>query len=172
MGLTQNRAAIRGSDNEIVRSVEAQTRIYVGSLVAVDTNGYAVPAQPLGAAPLDTLEIVGVMLGVLNGSPGENADNTTYASSFAVTPGTRIGDEGALKIRVGRGVFGFDNDGSLNEANVAAMPLVFAVDDHTVSLSDNGATQPCAGRALFIGENGQVFVDTRDRFATATVAGV
>jgi hypothetical protein len=40
--------------------VEATTSIYVGGMVAIDANGYAVPAQLMGASPLNSLKVAGI----------------------------------------------------------------------------------------------------------------
>lgn len=156
----------------IVAPVEAATIIYVGSLVALNKNGRAVPAQVYGATPLDVLRIVGRMDSVHNGIPGDSARNVVGASCPPAAD-TVLGAAGAISIVINRrGVFFYDINGS----SIAAKDidaLCFAVDDHTVDLSDGGATRPCAGRIVMLDPAypGMVAVDTADKAVTATAAG-
>jgi hypothetical protein len=174
-GLTGNRNTARydsGVDDFIVVPVEGNTIIYCGSLVAIDHNGFAVPAQPYGSAPLDVLNVVGRMEQVVNGIPGQAAKNVVGADTVPAGdyPNTiAIGTAGAIYVVVRRSTFGWDIDSSsIAAANIGA--LAFAVSDHSVNLSDASAANPCAGRIVAI-EGGQVFVDSRDKGATATTAG-
>jgi len=106
--------------------VEANTNVYLGAMVALDANGNAVPAQPFGAAPLSALTVVGRADRLVGGVPGQDALNN---------PGVA----GAISVTVRRGVFKYDNDGSIAQAQVGAK--CFALDDHTVGASDgSGAT--------------------------------
>jgi hypothetical protein len=125
--------------------VEASTSIYVGSMVAIYANGYAVPAQLLGATPLNSLLIMGVCEAVYAGGimpPGINATNV--AASAALFPQiTNLGTAGAISVQVRRrAIFGMDNDGTVLVTSEGQ--LVFANDDHTVSLTDGsgGTTVP------------------------------
>lgn len=124
--------------------VEASTSIYVGGMVAADANGYAVPAQILGAAPLNALRVLGVCEFVYAGgivAPGINATNTSVSSaSFPNVP--NIGSAGAIAVGIRSGVLALDSDGSISVSNVGQ--LCFAVDDHTVGIADGsgGTTVP------------------------------
>ena len=123
--------------------VEAATSIYVGGMVALDSNGYAVPGQVYGASPLASLIVMGVCEYVYAGGvlpPGLNALNTS-ANALLYPQVTGVGNAGAIAVGVRRiGVFGFDFDGTITAATNIG-PLVFANDDHTVSLADgSGAT--------------------------------
>ncbi len=116
-----------------VYPVEANTTVYLGSMVALNANGNAVPAS---SAP--GLRIVGRAERLYNGLPGQDAVNT----SSAMIPGTNqpAGAAGAISMVCRRGVFMYAvNDGSIAQAQVGM--LCFAVDDNSVSLSDGaGAT--------------------------------
>src|SRR5690242_5515324 len=68
--------------------VEASTTIYVGSMVAMNANGNAVPAQARGAAPLDNLRVMSICEYVYAGGivpPGLDAINQT--GNGALYPG-------------------------------------------------------------------------------------
>jgi len=125
--------------------LEAATSIYVGGMVAADANGYGVPAQLLGAAPLNKLAVLGICEYVYAGgilSPGLNALNQT--GNGLLYPGATgvLGAAGAIAVGVARGIFGMDQDGTISSLNVGA--LAFANDDHIVSLNDGsgGTTVP------------------------------
>jgi hypothetical protein len=123
--------------------VEAATSIYVGGLVALDANGYAVPAQLYGAAPLNVLSVIGVCEYVYAGGvlpPGLNALNLV-ANALLYPQVSNVGAAGAIAVGVRRiGVFAFDYDATITGVTNLG-PLVFANDDHTVSLADgSGAT--------------------------------
>src|SRR6266851_2989728 len=106
LSISRNTPELSDGGRIIQIGVEAATSIYVGGLVALDANGYAVPAQLYGAAPLNVLTVMGVCEYVYAGGvlpPGLNALNLA--------------------------------------ASALLYPLVFANDDHTVSLADgSGAT--------------------------------
>jgi hypothetical protein len=105
-----------------VYPVEANTTIYLGSMVALNAAGNAVPASSVAG-----LKLVGRAETVLNGTPGQDAVNNPGAA-------------GAVMIVARRGVFLYGvNDGSIGTAQVGL--IAFAVDDNSVSLSDgSGAT--------------------------------
>jgi hypothetical protein len=130
-----------GALNRFV-GVEAATSLYVGGMAALDVNGYAVPAQVLGAAPLSSLRILGVVTKVYAGGDmpaGVNANNLTTASAQFPPNLPNLGNAGAISVYTRRGIFGMDNDGTLSVLNIGQ--LCFAADDHTVGLADgSGAT--------------------------------
>ncbi|MGH7913403.1 MAG: hypothetical protein ACREPW_01970 [Candidatus Binataceae bacterium] len=113
--------------------VEANTTVYLGSMVALNANGNAVPAAS-GAG----LRIVGRAERTYLGMPGQDAVNR----SSVTIPGTNLpaGAAGAISVICARGVFLYaSSDGSIAQPQVGM--LCFAVDDNSVSLSDGaGAT--------------------------------
>jgi hypothetical protein len=101
--LTRDRATAYRDGVELEYPVAAATKIYAGSLVCVDGNGYAVPA-----ADTSGYRFVGAAM--------EQVDNGTGANGDKV-------------IRVRRtGVFEFDA-ASITQAMVG--DAMYAVDDHT-----------------------------------------
>jgi predicted RecA/RadA family phage recombinase len=102
--LTKDRATPYRDGIEIEFPVAANSKIYSGSLVCVDTNGYAMPAEDSPG-----LKFVGVAL--------EQVDNTEGAS-------------GGKIVRLRRtGVFEFDA-ASITQAMVGTS--MYVSDDHTV----------------------------------------
>ena len=121
-----------GDDGRIqVYPVETNTTIYLGSIVALDTNGNAVPATSTTG-----LKIIGRAEMTYNGIPGQDAVNNPGAA-------------GAVSVVCRRGVFMYAvNDGSIGAAQVGLM--AFAVDDNSVSASDgSGATAVVAQSTTF-----------------------
>ncbi|MGA2408853.1 MAG: hypothetical protein ABSG46_00490 [Candidatus Binataceae bacterium] len=114
-----------------VYPVEANTTVYLGSIVALDANGNAVPASSTPG-----LKIIGRAEMVSEGLPGQDAVNN---------PGVA----GAIAIVARRGVFMYAvNDGSIGTAQVGL--IAFAVDDNSVSISDgSGATAVAAQATTF-----------------------
>jgi hypothetical protein len=114
-----------------VYPVEANTTIYLGSIVALDANGNAVPASSTPG-----LRVIGRADMVSNGFPGQDAVNNPGAA-------------GAIAIVVRRGAFMYAvNDGSIGTPQVGL--IAFAVDDNSVSLSDgSGATEVIAQTTVF-----------------------
>jgi len=115
--------------------VEASTSIYVGGMVALDANGFAVPAQNLGASPLHKLEVLGICEYVYAGGilpPGINALNQT--GNGALYPGATatLGTAGAISVGVVASIFGMDVDTTITSARIGM--LCYANDDHIVSL--------------------------------------
>jgi hypothetical protein len=107
---------------EIEFPVKAATRLYSGSLVAVDSSGYAVPASNTAGHKL-----VGIGL--------EQVDNSTGAN-------------GAVSIRVRTaGVFEFGAT-SISQANVGAD--MYVVDDQTFDDVDPGQGIKCGKLVKYI----------------------
>lgn len=104
--------------------VEANTYIYLGAMVALDANGYAVPAQPFGAGALAALRVLGRAERIVGGTPGTDANN--------LTSGPYGGAAGAVTLVVRRGLFLLDNDGTITQTQVGQ--VAFASDDHTASV--------------------------------------
>ena len=119
-----------------VLGVEANTSIYVGGMVAIDANGYAVPAQPVsGTGALRKLNVVGICEYVYAGGimpPGINALNQTGNGTLYPGASGTLGNAGAISVGIACSIFGMDVDGTISSANVGE--LCFAADDHTVSL--------------------------------------
>jgi hypothetical protein len=122
--------------------VEANTTIYLGSMVALNANGNAVPASSVAG-----LRIVGRAERTYLGVPGQDAVN----QSSATIPGSNLpaGAAGAISVICARGVFLYAvNDASIAQPQVGM--LCFAVDDNSVSLSDgSGATAVSAQSHTF-----------------------
>jgi hypothetical protein len=114
-----------------VYPVAANTTIYLGSMVALDTSGNAIPASSQA-----NLRLVGRAERLQDGLPGQDAVNNPGAA-------------GAISIVVRRGVFMYGvNDASIGVAQVGR--IAFAVDDNSVSVSDgSGATAVLAQSTAF-----------------------
>jgi hypothetical protein len=136
--------------------VEANTTIYQGAVVAIDDDGYAVPATAkTGTAPyVGVPKVMGVMVHVEDAEFGEDAHNV---AGYPMVPlPNNLGSAGALTVEVRKGVVLLDNDGTVVQATIGSP--CFAVDDHTVSNSDSTQTRPCVGQVVAL-ENGMVWVD-------------
>lgn len=104
---TGNRLTKQREADRVADPLAAATRIYGGTMVALDASGNAIPAIP--AAP--------TMRGVAN----HEADNSTGAA-------------GAVSVECDRGfAFLFANDGSLDRTDIGAD--VYVVDDQTVGVA-------------------------------------
>ncbi len=100
--------------------VAASTKIYAGSLVAINSSGYLTK----GAAST-TLKAAGVAQ--------ELADNSA-------------GADGAINAKVRRGVFRFDNSASGDLIALADIGAnCYIVDDHTVAKTNGSSTRSVAG---------------------------
>lgn len=115
-----------------VYPVEANTTIYLGSIVALNANGNAVPASSAAS-----LKVVGRAEMTYGGTPGQDALNS--------------GAAGAVSIVARRGVFMYAvNDASIGAPQIGQM--AFAADDNSVSASDgSGATAVTAQSTTFPG---------------------
>lgn len=117
--------------DNLVLDVKSNTKIYEGTIVALD-SGYAVPASKK------------VTL-VVAGRCEEFVDNT----------GTG-GTNGAKRVIVKRGVFGFDNDTTSPVDNTHLLKDCYVLDEKTVT-SDSKDT--CVAGKVIAFENGQVYVE-------------
>lgn len=115
----------------LVLDVKANTKIYEGTIVALDT-GYAVPASQKGAL-------------VVAGRCEQFVDNT----------GTG-GTNGAKQVVVKRGIFAFGNDTKSPVDNTHLLKQCYILDEQTVT-SDSKDT--CIAGKVIAFENGQVFVE-------------
>lgn len=136
MALTQDRRTPMRAGDFLVLPVAAGVRIFAGALVAVDANGYAVPASNT-----DGLRAVG--------RAEEAADN-------------RNGAAGAVKVQVRRGVFCWKNDTALPVTPAHVYQECYIRDDETVRAKDEGAgaANPVAGRVIEV-NGSEVWVETR-----------
>ena len=128
--------------------VEANTAIYLGAIVAVNSAGHAVPASAT-TTTANALRLLGRAEYLVGGVPGQNAINNPGAA-------------GALQVAARKGVFLYSQDGSISEANLGS--VCFALDDNTVTAADraNGASvqqYAAAGEVVAIDPAGGVWVD-------------
>ncbi|MFZ0659370.1 MAG: hypothetical protein WAM05_11665 [Candidatus Binataceae bacterium] len=149
-GLTNSRNTPELSDDGRMRvfGVEANTNVYLGGILALDANGYAVPASAT-TTTANALRIIGRAESVVNGIPGANALNN---------PGTA----GAISISARKGVFLYDQDNSITIADLGM--VCFALDDHTLTAADraSGASvqqYAAAGQVIALDPSGRVWVD-------------
>ncbi len=116
--------------------VEASTSLYVGSMVAINNNGRAVPAQSRAAgATLSKLNVLGICEYIYAGGilpPGIDALNQTGNGTLYPGATATLGTAGAISVGVVAGCFGMDVDSTVTAANVGEM--CFAIDDHTVGM--------------------------------------
>lgn len=107
--------------------VKGSTTIYQGALVTLDANGYAIP--------------------------GKKAENLIAAGRAEETV-VNSGADGALKIRVARGVFVFNNTATtankIKDAHV--LQPCYIEDDETVTALATGAS--IAGTVIRVDEDG------------------
>ncbi|HEY6417596.1 MAG TPA: hypothetical protein VIX59_01225 [Candidatus Binataceae bacterium] len=131
-----------------VYPVEANTNIYLGSIVALNAAGNAVPASAT-TTTANALKAIGRAERVHNGIPGQNAINN---------PGVAA----AISIVARKGVFMVNQDNSITAVQIG-LPC-YALDDNTVTATDraSGATvqqYAAAGQVVAIDPSGQVWVD-------------
>ncbi|MFZ1889755.1 MAG: hypothetical protein WAU33_17170 [Candidatus Binataceae bacterium] len=157
-GLTSSRNTPELSDGARLRvfGVEANTNVYLGGILALDANGYAVPASAT-TTTTNALRIIGRADKVVDGIPGENAINNPGAA-------------GAISVTARKGVFLYDQDNSITMADLGA--ICFALDDHTLTATDraNGASvqqYAAAGQVIALDPSGQVWVDFWHQSSTA-----
>ncbi len=144
--LTANRPTKRlGPDdaipNRLSLPVAAGVHIYEGAQVAV-VDGYAQPATSVPGA-------------VIVGRAEEEADN----SGTGTTPWAGSGAAGNINVEVRLGTYEWDNSSgpdAITEANIGES--CYAVDDHTVALTDGDNTRSFAGVIMGLGSDGGVYV--------------
>jgi hypothetical protein len=116
--------------------VEASTSIYVGSMVAINNNGRAVPAQSRASgSTLSKLNVIGICEYIYAGGvlpPGIDALNQTGNAPLYPGATATLGTAGAISVGVVAGCFGMDVDNTVTTANLGEMCV--AVDDHTVGM--------------------------------------
>ncbi|HXN85794.1 MAG TPA: hypothetical protein VN867_06960 [Candidatus Binataceae bacterium] len=148
--LTNSRNTPEMADEGRIRvlGVEANTTVFLGSMVAINAAGNAVPASATSTTA-NALKVIGRADYVVNGIPAQNAVNN---------PGVA----GAIQIAVRKGVFLFSQDASITTASVASP--CFALDDNNVTATDraSGATvqqYAVAGEVVAVDPSGEVWVD-------------
>lgn len=134
MSLSFGRNTVEIRDGRtLVLPVKANTKIYEGSLVVIDSTGYAVPgkkAEGLLAA----------------GRAEEFVDNTGAG-----------GTNGAKTVKVRRGAFKWSNDSVNPVTTQDILKNCYVLDDETVTVLATGAS--LAGKVIGISDS-QVIVET------------
>jgi hypothetical protein len=148
--LTNSRNTPEMADGGRIRviNVEANTTIFLGSMVAVNASGNAVPASAT-TTTANALKVIGRAEYVVNGAPAQNAVNNPGAA-------------GAIQIAVRKGVFMYAQDSSLTAAAVGS--ACFALDDNSVTANDRASgaevqQYAVAGEVVAIDASGEVWVD-------------
>ena len=148
--LTNSRNTPEMADSGRIRvlGVEANTTVFLGSMVAVNAAGNAVPASAT-TTTANALKVIGRAEYVVNGIPAQNAVNN---------PGVA----GAIQLAVRKGVFMFSQDSSITTALIGSP--CFALDDNNVTATDraSGASvqqYAVAGEVVAIDPSGEVWVD-------------
>jgi hypothetical protein len=148
--LTTSRNTPEMADGGRIRvlNVEANTTIYLGSMVAINAAGNAVPASAT-TTTANVQKVIGRAEYVVNGTPAQNAVNN---------PGTA----GLLQVAVRKGVFLYSQDSSITAPSVGS--TCFALDDNNVTATDraSGASvqqYAVAGQVVAVDGSGEVWVD-------------
>lgn len=130
MSLANDRNTPERDGRAVAFKVAASTKIFAGSLVAVNEDGFAVPAS-------NTDGLKGI------GRAEEYVDNTA-------------GSNGDTEIMVKKGVFKFDNDTTLPVTAADINSNCYIKDDGTVRTKDTGASapNPVAGIVFSIEDDG------------------
>lgn len=115
--LVQDRKTPKRDGEEFNRPVAASTKIFAGSLVAINASGYLVPGSVS-----TTLKVQGRAEEYVDNSAGANGD---------------------LTCKVRRGVFLYDNDGTVALADIGK--TAYIVDDQTVADNDGSSARSAAG---------------------------
>lgn len=119
--LTQDRNTLRRDGKQVEPPVAAATKIFAGSLVAINAAGYAVPG-----ATATTLKALGVA--------EHRADNSAGAA-------------GDIRVRVRKGPHAFSNSTSTDAIALADIGSdCYIVDDQTVAKTSGSATRSVAGK--------------------------
>ena len=112
--------------------VAASTTIYKGAMVIVGADGFAIPADDAA----NRSRVLGIA--------DHLADNSA-------------GSDGDIRVRVLKGVFGIENNGSVVQATVGG--LVYAADDQTAALTGEGTADNLIGTVDDFDDGGLVFVE-------------
>lgn len=114
--------------------IAANVTIFGGALVVIDSDGNANPAGNVGAG-----YVAGAVLGM--------ADASNIGGGVSSYLGGTVAGANFMQVR--NGCFLWDVSGVLTKASFGSK--VYAVDDHTIILSNAGPNTSCAG--LFMGYN-------------------
>lgn len=118
--LVSDRQTPHRASREFVFPVAATTKIYGGSLVCINSSGYATKG-----AVSTTLKCLGIA--------DAQADNSAGAA-------------GDIKVKVKRGTFKFANSTSTDQITLADVGAsAYIVDDQTVAKTNGGSTRSIAG---------------------------
>lgn len=130
MPLTSDRNTVRRDGVDFEYPVKAAAKIYAGSIACISTaNGFAITG-----ATATTLKAVGVAQ--------ELADNTA-------------GADGAIRVKVRRGVFRFANSASTDLITLADVGAdCYVVDDQTVAKTSNTNARSVAGKVEDVDSSG------------------
>lgn len=127
--LTQDRNTLRRNGDQLEPPVAAATRIYGGSIVAINAGGYAVPG-----ATSTTLKAAGVA--------ERRADNSTGAA-------------GDIRVRLRKGPHRFGNSASTDAIALTDIGSVcYMVDDQTVAKTNGTNTRSAAGTVFDVDADG------------------
>lgn len=128
--LTADRPTPRRVQQDVVLPVAANTKIYAGALVVMNTSsGFAAPGSVA-----TTLRGVGVAQA--------QADNTGGAN-------------GAINVNVARGCWRFANSSSTDQITLADVGAdCYIVDDQTVAKTNGSATRSVAGKVRDVDAQG------------------
>ncbi len=126
VALTKDRGTRVRTGEYLDEPVAAGKKIFAGAIVVLSATGYAEP----GATAVGLLA---------RGRAEEQVDNTA-------------GVDGAVSIRVRRGIFQYANDGSITRANITG--TAYIVDDQTVAATDGTATRSAAGEIVDVDADG------------------
>lgn len=134
-GLTNDRNTPMRDGNTLVIGVKGGEKIFAGSLVALNSSGYATPgATATGLKALGRAE--------------EQADNSA-------------GADGAVSVEVRKGVFRFGNSASGDAITPAEIGSdCYIADDQTVAKTDGTGTRSVAGKVFDVDAQG-VWVSIR-----------
>jgi hypothetical protein len=143
--LTKSRNTPELADGGRIRilDVEANRTIFIGSMVAVNEAGNAVPACETRGTP-NNPRIIGRAEYVVNGMPSQNGVNVP-------------GDAGAMRIAVRKGVFMYAQDGTIGLRSIGRP--AFAIDDQTVSAKQHIYERAIAGEVVAVDPSGEVWID-------------
>jgi len=127
MPLTADRNTPYKQTEIIVIGAGAGVRIFAGSLVALNANGFAIP--------------------------GKAATGLTYAGRAEESADNTSGADGAVSVKVRRNqAFKWANDGTVTQARL--LKPAYIVDDATVAAADGGGTRSAAGLVVGIDSDG------------------
>ena len=124
--LTADRNTPFRSGKENNDPVAASTKIFAGSLTVLDGSGNAVPASTATGL-------------IVRGRAEEFVDNSAGAA-------------GDKTIQTRKGVYQFENDGSINRTHVGK--TIYIVDDQTLAATDGTGTRSAAGECFDVDADG------------------